>query len=95
MSMHPTGPDMQGLSTEQPSRYPYENGIAGRAGDCHGYGPDHLPVESEMSWASGLTPKALEHAGPFEGGRYRGTAPKADPRFGVSRDTRDPWSLTL
>lgn len=82
---HPTGEDMQGLSTEElswPSRHPY--GIAWE----RGYGPDGLPVDSEYSWAGGLTPKPLENASPLEGGRYRGTAPRSGLRIGISRDAR-------
>jgi hypothetical protein len=79
---HPTGVDISGLSTEQPSRNPY-----GIAAD-RGYGPDGLPRESEMSWATGLTLEGLEGASPREGGRYHGTAPQGRPRYGVSRDPR-------
>lgn len=86
MAQHPTGEDMQGLSIEEPSGFPY--GVAGRAGDCHGYGPNGLPVESEMSWGNGLVPSQLQNAGPLDGGRYRGTAPRAGSRIGVSRDPR-------
>ncbi len=90
MAQHPTGEDMQGLSTEESSRHPY--GIAGRPGDCHGYGygygPNGLPVESEYSWANGLVPSQFVNASPLEGGGYRGTARRASHRVGVSRDPR-------
>lgn len=82
MAQHPTGVDVSGLATEQPSRNP--NGIAAD----RGYGPDGLPVESEMSWASGLTAPGLENATPAQGGRYQGCVPRAEPRYGISRDPR-------
>lgn len=64
------------------SAHPY--GIAGE----RGYGPDGLPVESEYSWASGLTPEDLANATPREGGRYRGTAPPSALRIGVDNNAR-------
>ena len=92
---HPTG-FSEGRSTEAlswptavpsapaswPSAHPY--GIAGE----RAYGDNGLPVESEMSWASGLTPKGLANATPREGGRYRGTAQASQLRIGVDRDAR-------
>ena len=46
------------------------------------------PEESEMSWGLGLTPRGLEHAPPWAGGRYHGCAPEPPTIVRVDFDPR-------